>query len=82
VRAIQENGEVAEEGTVIGQLDGQVAIEFDAQCGATSVSILPTVLSVVMSAEGSRGLSPWMDRRSFVESQGFATSTTCALTHR
>jgi hypothetical protein len=36
VSAIQKNGEVAEEGTAIGKLDAQAAIEFDAQSGATS----------------------------------------------
>jgi hypothetical protein len=44
--------------------------------------ISATVLSVVMSPEGVV-IGPWIDSRSFIVSQGFATSSmTCAFTHR
>jgi hypothetical protein len=60
-----------------------VAIEFDAQSGATSGSISATVLSVVMSPEGGHGRPMEENRQSFVVSQGFPTSsTTFAFTHR
>jgi hypothetical protein len=69
-------------GTSIGKLDAQVAIEFDAQSGATSDLDLSDRV-VGGHVPRRRRDRPMEGRRSFIVSRGFAaSSTTCAFTHR
>jgi hypothetical protein len=63
--------------------DGQAAIEFDAQSGATSGLDLSDGVVGGHGPEKAVVVVLWTDRRSFVVSQRFATClTTGAFTHR
>jgi hypothetical protein len=70
VSAIQKTARLPKRGTAIGKLDGQVAIEFDAQSGATSDLDLSD--RVVWSClQKAIVFGPWKNRRSFIVSQSF-----------